>query len=41
MLGLDLLGPIEKGSPEGRDVARMMRLGARLYGEMLDSWIDA
>lgn len=40
MLGLDLLGTVDKDSREGRDVARMMRLGARLYGEMLDSWID-
>jgi hypothetical protein len=38
-LGLSELGHIDENSALGRDVSRMMRLGGRLYGDMLDSWV--
>lgn len=37
-IGVSDLGSFVRISPPGRDVERMMRLAARLYGDMLDSW---
>lgn len=38
MLGLSELHYLPQSCPRGQDVERLMRLGARLYGEALDSW---
>lgn len=38
MMGLSELGDLQQASSKGRNVERMMRLGARCYGDALDSW---
>lgn len=39
-IGVAELGHLRESSLDGRDMTRMMRIGAELYGDMLDSWFQ-